>query len=71
MVEVPDKQCDLVMKGGITSGVVYPRAIRLATGGQVEFASLVTGRFGLAKASAAMAVAAARTGLKVLVEPAA
>src|ERR671930_2470083 len=25
--EVPDKQCDLVMKGGITSGVVYPRAI--------------------------------------------
>lgn len=27
MGEVPDKQCDLVMKGGITSGVVYPRAI--------------------------------------------
>jgi hypothetical protein len=25
--EVPDKQCDLVMKGGITSGVVYPDAI--------------------------------------------
>ena len=50
---------------------VYPRAIRLATGGQVELASLVTGRFGLAKAADAMAVAAARTGLKVLVEPAA
>jgi hypothetical protein len=31
----------------------------------------VTGRFGLAKAADAMAVAAARTGLKVLVEPAA
>jgi len=31
MVEVPDKQCDLVMKGGITSGVVYPRAIRRIT----------------------------------------
>jgi hypothetical protein len=28
----PTKQCDLVMKGGITSGVVYPRAVcRLAT----------------------------------------
>jgi predicted acylesterase/phospholipase RssA len=23
----PDKKCDLVMKGGVTSGVVYPRAI--------------------------------------------
>jgi Patatin-like phospholipase len=27
VAEVPEKQCDLVMKGGITSGVVYPRAI--------------------------------------------
>ena len=28
----PDKECDLVMKGGITSGVVYPLAVcRLAT----------------------------------------
>jgi predicted acylesterase/phospholipase RssA len=25
--QAPDKQCDLVMKGGITSGVVYPPAI--------------------------------------------
>lgn len=24
---VPDKSCDLVMKGGITSGVVYPKAV--------------------------------------------
>ncbi|WBY08144.1 patatin-like phospholipase family protein [Sphingomonas sp. 7/4-4] len=23
----PDKYCDLVMKGGITSGLVYPRAV--------------------------------------------
>lgn len=25
---IPDKACDLVMKGGITSGVVYPKAVR-------------------------------------------
>jgi L-iditol 2-dehydrogenase len=48
---------------------VYPRAIGLAAGGQVELASLVTGRFGLAKAPDAMAAAVARTGLKVIVEP--
>jgi hypothetical protein len=23
----PDKECDIVMKGGITSGVVYPAAV--------------------------------------------
>jgi L-iditol 2-dehydrogenase len=50
---------------------VYPRAIRLASGGQVELASLVTQRYGLAEAPEAMAAAAARTGLKVIVEPAA
>ncbi|HYB85305.1 MAG TPA: alcohol dehydrogenase catalytic domain-containing protein [Streptosporangiaceae bacterium] len=50
---------------------VYPRAIRLAAGGQVELAPLVTARFGLAGAPDAMAAAAARTGLKVIVEPAA
>ena len=50
---------------------VYPRAIGLAAGGQVELASLVTGRFGLAEAPDAMAAAAARTGLKVIVEPSA
>jgi L-iditol 2-dehydrogenase len=50
---------------------VYPRAIRLAAGGHVELASLVTGRFSLAEAPDAMAAAAARTGLKVIVEPAA
>ena len=48
---------------------VYPRAIGLAAGGQVELDPLVTGRFGLAGAPDAMAAAAARTGLKVIVEP--
>ena len=24
---LPKQQCDVVMKGGLTSGVVYPRAI--------------------------------------------
>jgi L-iditol 2-dehydrogenase len=50
---------------------VYPRAIHLAAGGQVDLASLVTDRFGLAKAAEAMRTAADRTGLKVIVEPAA
>ena len=50
---------------------VYPRAIGLAAGGQVELAALVTGRFGLAKAPEAMAAAVARTGLKVIVTPSA
>jgi hypothetical protein len=27
-VKLPDKECDLVMKGGITSGVIYPAALR-------------------------------------------
>jgi L-iditol 2-dehydrogenase len=48
---------------------VYPRAIRLAAVGEVALAPLVTGRFGLDRAPAAMAAAAARTGLKVIVEP--
>jgi L-iditol 2-dehydrogenase len=50
---------------------VYPRAIGLAAGSQVDLDSLVTGRFGLAEAPDAMAAAAARTGLKVIIEPAA
>jgi L-iditol 2-dehydrogenase len=48
---------------------VYPRAIGLAAGGQVELASLVTGRFGLAEAPGAMTAAVGRAGLKVIVEP--
>jgi L-iditol 2-dehydrogenase len=50
---------------------VYPRAIALAAGGQVDLGSLVTGRFGMVKAPDAMAAAAARTGLKVIIEPSA
>jgi len=50
---------------------VYPRAIALAAGGQVDLGALVTGRFGLAKAPDAMAAAAARTGLKIIIEPSA
>jgi L-iditol 2-dehydrogenase len=47
---------------------VYPRAIALAAG-QVALDPLVTGRFGLAKTLDAMAAAAARTGLKIIIEP--
>jgi L-iditol 2-dehydrogenase len=48
---------------------IYPRAIRLVERGQVDLAPLVTARFPLAEAGAAMANAAARTGLKVVIEP--
>jgi L-iditol 2-dehydrogenase len=50
---------------------VYPRAIGLAAGGQVEVDPLVTGRYGLAQAPDAMAAAAARAGLKIIIEPSA
>ena len=49
----------------------YPRAIRLAAAGQVDLRSLVTHRFPLAEAGAALASASAREGLKVVVEPSA
>ena len=48
---------------------VYPRAIRLVERGLVDVDSLVTHRYPLADVEAAFAVAAARTGLKVMVEP--
>jgi L-iditol 2-dehydrogenase len=47
---------------------VYPRAIGLAAGGRVELDPLVTGRYSLAQAPDAMAAAAARTGLKIIIE---
>jgi len=47
----------------------YPRAIRLAEGGHVDLASLVTHRFPLEQGEAAFTVAARREGLKVVVEP--
>jgi L-iditol 2-dehydrogenase len=47
----------------------YPRALHLATTGQVDLGSLVSHRFPLAETRAAFAAAATREGLKVVVEP--
>jgi L-iditol 2-dehydrogenase len=47
----------------------YPRAIRLSARGVIRLAPLITHRFGLSAASDALATAARREGLKVLVEP--
>jgi L-iditol 2-dehydrogenase len=49
--------------------VVYPRAIRLVEQGLVDPLSIVSDRYPLARADEAFATAAARTGLKVIVEP--
>jgi L-iditol 2-dehydrogenase len=48
---------------------VYPRAIRLVEAGAVDLQSLVTHRFPLERVGEAFDVAAARQGLKVVVEP--
>jgi L-iditol 2-dehydrogenase len=70
-------QASVARRKGLTIAMVrrmndvYPRAIGLAADGRVALAPLVTGRFSLAKAPDAMAAAAARTGLKVIVEPSA
>jgi L-iditol 2-dehydrogenase len=48
---------------------VYPRAIGLAERRVVDLGALVTGRAGLGEIGAAFGDAAARTGLKVIVEP--
>jgi L-iditol 2-dehydrogenase len=48
---------------------VYPRALRLVEAGAVDVQSLVTHRFPLERVSEAFEVAAARDGLKVVVEP--
>ena len=47
----------------------YPRAIRLVEAGHVELDWLVTERFPLARVAEAFTAAAARRGLKVIVEP--
>jgi L-iditol 2-dehydrogenase len=51
-------------------GHVYPRAVRLVAGGQVDVRSLVTHRFSLADVGAAFDAAVRRVGHKVVVEPA-
>jgi L-iditol 2-dehydrogenase len=47
----------------------YPRATRLVESGLVDVHSLVTHRFGLVEFRQAFALAAARVGLKVIIEP--
>ncbi len=48
---------------------VYPRAIALAAGGQVDLPAVVTSAYPLAKAVEAFTAAAGRSGLKVIIEP--
>ncbi len=48
---------------------VYPRAISLAAAKRVDLPTLVSDRYPLGEAPAAFAAAAARTGLKVVIEP--
>ncbi len=48
---------------------VYPRAISLAAAQRLDLAGLVSARYPLEKAAEAFRSAAARTGLKVIVEP--
>lgn len=50
---------------------VYPRAIALAASGRVDLGAVVSDWYPLAKAADALAAAAARPGLKVIVEPSA
>ncbi len=50
-------------------GEVYPRAIELVARGRVDVRSVVSHTFPLDRAGDAFATAAARTGLKVIVEP--
>ncbi len=77
---IPDRDCtsfqaSLARRKGLTLSLVrrmneaYPRAIRVVERAMVDVASLVTHRYGLEQAADAFAVAAARTGLKVVIEP--
>jgi L-iditol 2-dehydrogenase len=50
---------------------VYPRAIRLAATGRVDVTTLVTDRLDLGGTQRAFGIAAERSGLKVIIEPAA
>ncbi len=65
-------QASVARRKGLTIALVrrmndvYPRAIRLAAAGKVDL-SIVSHRFGLAQASEAFSLAAARPGLKTVV----
>ena len=48
---------------------VYPRAIALSASGRADLRSVVTHRFPIEQSARAFATAAAREGLKVVVEP--
>jgi len=50
---------------------VYPRAISLAATGRADVTTLVTHRLGLRSTQKAFGIAAERSGLKVIIEPAA
>jgi L-iditol 2-dehydrogenase len=68
-------QASLARRKGLTLVLVrrmndaYPRAIRLAEQGLIDVSSIVSHRFPLERVADAFAVAAAREGLKVVVEP--
>jgi len=67
-------QASVARRKGLTIAMVrrmnetYPRAIGLAAAGRVDLPSVVSHRFPLAEAPDAFAVAARRSGLKVVVE---
>jgi predicted acylesterase/phospholipase RssA len=59
----PQKKCDLVMKGGVTSGVVYPRAITELSR-EYQFANIGGTSAGAIAAAVAAAAEYARAGGK-------
>jgi L-iditol 2-dehydrogenase len=68
-------QASLARRKGLTillsrrMGEVYPQAIQLAQDGAVDLEQMVSHRFGLPDAAAALETAASRRGHKVLVIP--
>ena len=62
--ERPTKKCDLVMKGGVTSGVVYPKAIGELSK-QYQFSSIGGTSAGAIAAAVAAAAEYARAGDKL------
>src|SRR4051812_12908898 len=70
MASGPSRYCDLVMKGGITSGIVYPNAV-LALASEFRFKNIGGTSAGAiaAAASAAAALGDRRKQAKKLVDP--